>query len=135
MQDRQCTFHNVILRQVRATNVTVGKQGVLLIAGKCIFIPFGTQREMRMRHISICDLSGFTIYTYIYFHIMSQTARISGGGLIEHKMCFDFLYRFYLKHFSSKKNLARYKYAQVFTKSGGVVYLRIVLSPEKASRM
>jgi hypothetical protein len=42
----------------------------------------------------ICGRSGIAIF----FDSVSYTARLSGeaggGGVIEHKMCFDFLYNF-----------------------------------------
>ena len=52
----------------------------------CLFMPCYT---------FICGLSRSTIF----FRIISQMARFSGGGDIEHKVCFDFLYNFCLKHF------------------------------------
>ena len=47
---------------------------------------------MRMRHIVICGMSGSTLF----FHLFSQTARFSGGGVIEHKMCFGFLLQIFI---------------------------------------
>jgi hypothetical protein len=61
-----------------------------------VSVALGTQHAMRMRCIVICGLSGCTIF----FHIISQTAQFFGGKKIEHKMCFDFLYNFCLKHVS-----------------------------------
>jgi hypothetical protein len=48
-----------------------------------VCVALGIQHAMRMRHIAICDLSGFTIFS----HIISQTARSWGGGILQHKMC------------------------------------------------
>jgi len=48
-----------------------------------------------MRHIVICGLHGYTVF----FHIISQTALSSKKTIIEHKMCFDFLYTFCLEYF------------------------------------
>jgi hypothetical protein len=41
-----------------------------------VFVSLVIQHAMHMLHIVICGLSGFTIF----FHVMSQSARLSGGG-------------------------------------------------------
>jgi hypothetical protein len=57
------------MRHIRATIVAVEKQRILHNLG-VYFLAFGTQHVMRMRHIVICGLSGYTTFT----HITSQTA-------------------------------------------------------------
>ena len=60
-----------------------------------MFVALGIQHALPMRHIVICGLSGSTIF----FHIISQTAGFSKKKVSGHKMCFDILYYFCLKHF------------------------------------
>jgi len=43
-----------------------------------------------------CSLSGSTIF----FHIISWTAQRLEKKLLNKNVCFEFLYNFYLKHFS-----------------------------------
>jgi len=50
-----------------------------------------------VHYIVICSLSRSTIF----FHIISKKGTtFAEKKVIEHKMCFDFLYNFHLKHFS-----------------------------------
>jgi hypothetical protein len=48
-----------------------------------VFVALGIQHAMHMRRIVICGLSGSTIF----FHSISQTAKVSKEKDIEHKMC------------------------------------------------
>ena len=59
---------------------------------------------MRMRHIAICGLSGSTTF----FHIILKKGMNFEKKVIEHKMCFDFLYKFPWNISHSKKNWVRY---------------------------
>jgi hypothetical protein len=51
----------------------------------------------------VCVLFGRTIF----FHVISWTAQFF-GKVIDHKMCFDFLYKYFPNSSHSKKNSARY---------------------------
>jgi len=57
---------------------------------------------MRMRHIVICGLAGFTIF----FHIISYMAKSRGKKVIELKMCFlIFSFNFCPKRFPFQEEL------------------------------
>jgi hypothetical protein len=58
-------------------------------------VAFSIQQAKRMRHI-VCDLSD----SAIFFEIFSSNARFSEKRYETKKLCFDFLYNFYLKQFS-----------------------------------
>jgi len=59
-----------------------------------VFVTLRNRREMRIRHIVICGLTGSTIF----FHITYE--RQDFRKKIDHKMCFHFLYNFCVKNFS-----------------------------------
>ena len=59
-----------------------------------MFVALGIQHEMRMRPIFICGL-------IIFPHIISYTAHFSKKkSYWIQNVCFDFLYKFYMKYFS-----------------------------------
>ena len=64
-----------------------------------VSVALGIQREMSMRHIVICGLSG----CIIFLNIMLQRTRCS-KNVIEHKMCFDFIYNFLSERFLIRRN-------------------------------
>jgi hypothetical protein len=71
---------------------------------ECVFVAFGFQHAMAMRHIVIYGLSGSSIF----FHIMSQIAWFSKKNVIEHKiyvLIFSTTFIWNISH--TKKNWAR----------------------------
>ena len=66
---------------------------------ECAVVALGIQRAMRMRHIFICGLPG----SKIFFHIISYNDnffREKKKRYRKQNVCFEFLYKFYLTHFS-----------------------------------
>jgi len=54
-----------------------------------VFVASGIQNAMRMHDIVMCSPTNSII-----FSTLTQTAKFSGKKVIEHKMCFGFLYKF-----------------------------------------
>ena len=109
-QERQYTY-NVILRRVREsllhwksyrpkyyTSVWVHARTHALARGRVnVRVALLIQHSTCMRHIvTICTSSGPTIF----FDIISQKERFSRKGHWTTNVCFYFLYKFCLKHFS-----------------------------------
>jgi hypothetical protein len=73
----------------------------------CVFIALGIQHAMRMRHIVNCGLS---VRLYNIFSTFSHKRHDFRKKITEHKMCFDFLYNFCVKHFSFQAELSEMWY-------------------------
>jgi len=83
-QHRQCTY-NVTLRRVRVTIVAV------------VFVALGNQHAMRMRRIILSSVACPALqYFYNYF----IKSKIFEKKLFNINVCFDFLYKLFLSHFS-----------------------------------
>jgi hypothetical protein len=66
------------------------------------FVAIDIQRAMRMRRNVICGLPRRTIF----FNVISQTARFS-ENVLDHKICFDFLYKFFFERFLIVRRIDR----------------------------
>jgi len=76
---------NVTLRRVPVTVVTVEKQEVLRAhCRRVCSLSYTTCNAHAPHYIFTCGLSSCTVPFNI---ILKKTARFSGGGLVEHKMC------------------------------------------------
>jgi hypothetical protein len=89
---------NVTLRSVRATIVAV--EIVLNIPSVCLY----SCRSYPACNVHLCCAAIYCpLWPVCMYHIIPHyliTGTISEKKNTEHKMCFDFLYTFYLKHFS-----------------------------------
>ena len=89
-QERQCTYK----RNIEAHSCNQCRSGKVVFYFLSVSVTLDTQHAKRMYLIVTCGLSGSTYFPdYPTNHMISEK-------VIEHKMCFNFLHNFYLKHFS-----------------------------------
>jgi len=79
--------HNI---EARSRNLCCGRRAINTTNSECVLVPLDIQNYIVTR-----GLSGSTTFFYI-----SQTARFTGEGERTQNVCFDFLSKFCLKHFS-----------------------------------
>ena len=88
---------NVILRYVHVAIVAVGKQELLNIMSVCLYYCLSYPAcKLHLHYTVICSLSGSTIFSHF---LINGKIFLGEGGVIKHKICFYFLYKFGLKHF------------------------------------
>jgi ABC-type transport system involved in cytochrome bd biosynthesis fused ATPase/permease subunit len=63
---------------------------------ECVSVAFGVKHAKRMCHIILSYVASLVLQ---FFSALSQMARFF-EKVIEHRMCFDFLSNFCLRHFS-----------------------------------
>jgi hypothetical protein len=54
--------------QARSPNHRVHVKAVSITYSECVFVAFGIQHAMRMCHIFICGLTGYTVF----FHVQKR---------------------------------------------------------------
>ena len=68
----------------------------------CVFVDLGMEYAMRKRHIIIC---GLPRSNNTFPHYLTKGKILEKKKGAKHKMCFDFLYNFCLKHFSFSEEM------------------------------
>jgi hypothetical protein len=94
-QDRQCTY-NITLKLVHETIVAVEKPQVLLL---CVCV-------RACMHARACHLWPLWLH-HIIRPLSHRLHHLQKSYWIQN-VCFDFLYNFYLEHFSFKRDIAIY---------------------------
>jgi hypothetical protein len=89
--------------EARALDYCCSRKAVSITYSDCVVVALGILHGMRMRHIAICGLTSSTIYFPTLSHKRHDFRK---KKVTEHKMCFDFPYRFCLKYFSFRGELS-----------------------------
>ena len=98
-------YCNVILTRVRVAMVDVGKQWVLNILSVCLYsCLIYSAYQQHAPYYAICDLSDYT--TFFQNYLTDGTIFGRRRLVIEHKMCFYFLYNFCPEHFSFREEFS-----------------------------
>jgi hypothetical protein len=77
--------------EARSCTHSCGGKAISITQTVCVFVALGIKHTMRMPA---------PLYSIFPHYLINGT--ILEKKVIEHKMCFDFLYNFCLKHFRSK---------------------------------
>jgi len=79
---------NVTLMHIHVT-IAVMKKKKSITYSECVFVALGIQRAIHKHHTVFCGLSGLLDFSML----PHKWQDLGGGGSIEQKMCFDFLYK------------------------------------------
>jgi hypothetical protein len=82
---------------MRSRNYYCHRKAMNIICSAHVFLALFTQHAMRMSRVI---LSSVACLGRPYYSTYLINGTIFGKKFIEHKMCFDFLYNFQLKHLS-----------------------------------
>ena len=81
------------MRRVSATTVEV-ETAIIITYFECVSVVFGIQHAMCMHSLACPALQYFSTLSHKPARLLEKKK------IIEHKMCFDFLHKFFLKYFS-----------------------------------
>ena len=117
------------MRRFRVTIVAVEKQQVLYSLCVCS-LSYPARKAHAPYYIVICGLSGCTTF----FHIISQTALLSGKKIIEHKMCFFFIFSttliWNISHFKKKSARDIVRNVHISSCKVSVIIVKILIKLE-----
>jgi hypothetical protein len=93
-QDTQCTYKRNI--EGRSRNHCCRGKAISIRYSECVFVALVIHHAMRMRHIIFSYVACLAVYI---FSTVPHKRHDFREKVIEHKICFDFLYNFSQKHF------------------------------------
>jgi hypothetical protein len=84
--------------EARSRNHCCRGKDISITYSECVFAALVIQHAMRMRRVILLSVACSALQ---YFSTLSHKRHGFRNKIIEHKnTCFDFLYKFYMKHFS-----------------------------------
>jgi len=91
--------------EARSFNHCCSGKAVSITYSESVFVALDIQHAMRIRRVTLSSVAWPTLQ--FFFSTLSHKRhdfRKKKKKVIEHKLCFNFLYNFCLKHFSQYKN-------------------------------
>jgi hypothetical protein len=82
--------------EVRSCNHCCCGKGISVTQSECVFVALVMQHVMRMFHIAMSPVLLYSIFP----HFLIKGTVFEKKTLLNVNVCFDFLYKFCLKHFS-----------------------------------
>jgi hypothetical protein len=90
-----------VQNEVRSRNQCYRGEAISITHSECVSVALIIQHAKRMHRITRILVIRFVFGSTIFLHIISKTAEFNRKNVIGYQIvCFDFIYNFFLKHFS-----------------------------------
>ena len=95
--------HINVTFEVRSQKHCCHGKAISITYCECVFVALVIQHAMHVHHIVICITC---LALHHFYTLCHKQHNFRGGELLNGKLCFDFLYNFYLKHISFWEELS-----------------------------